>query len=384
MDGSSVPIRVNHPRRLPGWQLPAERIAIGRFGDYKPSLALLPDGELLLVAFHKTGTYGEPDFHERTTFWRSGDGGKTWSDRDDRDDLIGREQFLSRASDGTLFMTSCLLPEDNAYPGGVGRFHGYLHRSKDAGRTWDRTQVMIEGALRRGVPEDRGTASDRTVVELSDGTLLFGVGLYGSDVAYMWRSTDGGGTWERDHPCDIRGYYDNWDAFFSNSFTYCNKAGNLLHWCRVGPPSPMYPMCDGRPVPSGSDQSDRTMWTQSTDQGRTWECLEDFGDYGQIYWRMLKLRDGRLLGTFTQRAVMYPFGLRAAVSHDDGATWDLARDQIVIDGFTPWAALSGGGYGNTVQLDDGTLVTCYSYNPGKEPSIKADASQIEVVRWQLP
>ena len=384
MDRSSLPIRVNHPRRLPGWQLPAERIAIGRFGDYKPSLALLPDGELLLVAFHKTGTYGETDFHEQTTFWRSGDGGKTWSDRDDRDDIIGREQFLTCMPGGTLFMTSHLLPEDNAHPGGAGGYHSYLHRSTDGGKTWDRTQVLLEGALRRDAPEQSGTVTDREVVALPDGTLLLGVALDGSTVAYMWRSTDGGESWERDRPCRIRGYYDNGDAFFSNSFTYCNEAGNLLHWCRVGPPSPMYPMGDGRPAPVGDDQNDRTMWTQSTDQGRTWECVEDFGDYGQMYWRMLKLRDGRLLATFTQRGIVYPFGLRATMSYDDGQTWDFACDQIVIEGLTPWGAPSGGGYGNTVQLDDGTLVTCYGYNPGKEPSIKADASQIEVVRWELP
>jgi hypothetical protein len=42
-----LPIRVNNPKRLP-WQLPADRIAIGP--GYKPSLALLPHGELVMVA----------------------------------------------------------------------------------------------------------------------------------------------------------------------------------------------------------------------------------------------------------------------------------------------------------------------------------------------
>ena len=44
----SAPIRVNNPRRLPEWSIPAERVPIGRPGDNKPSLAVLPDGELAI------------------------------------------------------------------------------------------------------------------------------------------------------------------------------------------------------------------------------------------------------------------------------------------------------------------------------------------------
>jgi hypothetical protein len=48
---TSLPMRVNNPRKLAAWQLPAERIALGE--GYKPSLARLPGGELVLVAlFH--------------------------------------------------------------------------------------------------------------------------------------------------------------------------------------------------------------------------------------------------------------------------------------------------------------------------------------------
>ena len=39
---------------------------------------------------------------------------------------------------------------------------------------------------------------------------------------------------------------------------------------------------------------------------------------------------------------------------------------------------SGGGFGNTIQLDDGTLVSCYSYR-GKD-----GATHVEAVRWRLP
>src|SRR2546425_10353724 len=45
---TSLPIRVNNPRKLGTWQLPAERVVLGE--AYKPSMALLPNGELVLVA----------------------------------------------------------------------------------------------------------------------------------------------------------------------------------------------------------------------------------------------------------------------------------------------------------------------------------------------
>lgn len=373
----SVPIRVNNPRRLPAWQIGAERIPIGRAGDYKPSLVLLPDGGLLMVTFHQTGTQGADDFHEVTTFWRSSDGGATWSDRDDRSDIIGREQFLSSTSDGTLFMSAHILAADSAYDGPKGSYHSYLHRSTTGGETWQRTRVRLEGEERRGVPETNGTTTDRNVVELSDGSLLFGVALDNSNVAYMWRSTDNAESWDRDRPCHILGYYDNADGFFSNSFTYVNDAGILLHFPRVGHPSPMTPMNDGRAVALGDDHCDRMMWTESDDDGLTWSPVVDFADYGQMYPRVLKLHDGRLLMTFTQRGMTYPLGLRASLSYDDGETWDFDYDQIVIEGFTPWGSPSGGGFGNTVQLHDGALVSCYTY-------LGADnTTHVEGVRWSL-
>lgn len=392
MDEKSIPIRVNNPRRLSGWTIGCERIPVGRAGDYKPSLALLPDGTLLMVTFHQTGTQGKDDFHEVTTLWRSSDGGKTWSDRDDRDDVIGREQFLSCTFEGTLFMSSHLLWMDTAHPGGEGRYHSYLHRSTDGGGTWERTQVILEGAMRGDAPEHGGTVTDRNVVELPGGALLFGVALDDSDVAYMWRSDDGGKTWDRNRRCHILGYYDNVDGFFSNSFTYRNDAGRLIHFARVGHPSPMTSMNDKRVVPTGDDNCDRTMVTTSCDDGLTWAPLADFGDYGQMYCRVLKLHDGRLLLTYTQRGVIYPIGLRAMLSLDDGETWDFEYDQIVIEGYTPWGTPSGGGFGNTVQLGDGTLVSCYTFRSlrsraGQAPPLHyrgADGDvHIEVARWTL-
>jgi len=137
-------------------------------------------------------------------------------------------------------------------------------------------------------------------------------------------------------------------------------------------------MNDGRTAPETDDGGDRTLMCESTDNGRTWQNLRDWGNYGVMYPRVLRLRDGRLMATFTQRAIYYPIGLQAIFSYDDGQTWDFDSDRIVIEGKTPWGKPSGGGFGNTIQLDDETMISCYTYM-GKD-----DQFHLEVVRWPLP
>jgi len=367
---TSLPIRVVNPKALPGWTIPAERIAIGP--GYKPCLALLPDGELVMVALFNDRSGGK--FREWTGLWRSSDGGKTWSERVEITDMIGREQYLTCTSDGTLFATCHLLPQDVNNKDGYT--HSYVHRSTDEGRTWERTRIAAEGM--------RLTHSSRNVVEMPDGTLLLGAGISGlpGRTALFLVSKDHGKSWQAGEVVKLGKYqgkeYSNWDAFFSEDFTYLAKSGKLLHWIRCGPPSPMHPMNDGRPVVTGDDSVDRTMWCESTDGGMTWSDVGDFGDYARMYPRALRLADGRLLMTYTQRGVIYPIGLRAQLSYDDGDTWDFEFDQIVIEGKTPWGAAQGGGFGNTLQLADGTLVSCYSYR-GTD-----NGTHIEVVRWRLP
>ena len=126
---------------------------------------------------------------------------------------------------------------------------------------------------------------------------------------------------------------------------------------------------------------------------------------------MLRLHDGRVLLTFTQRCNGlgrmtssgfgvngsnachggnltdgYGTGLRGLLSYDDGASWDFESDYLVIsaqddehnkvmdgdhipDPTAPggpkalWAMGCSCGYGSTVQLSDGSLVTPYAVTP---------------------
>ena len=375
---TDLPIRVDHPRRLGTWTIEAQRLDLGP--GYKPSLALLPGGELVLVSLDATGDREAGTWTEVMPLRRSLDGGRTWTEPEVADDVIGREQWLTCTSAGVLFSSSHLLERDARNEDGT--IHSYLHRSTDGGRTWERTKLLLTGEARCGQPEQKWTHTSRNVVELPDGTLLYGVSLSDSAVAWMWRSTDGGITWDRTRRVAIPDYgerpYDNYDGFFGEDFTYLTLGGDLIHWIRCGPPSPMYPMEDGRAVPAGDDGIDRTLTCRSADGGLTWTSLSDFGDYGMHYVRVLRLADGRLLLTYTQRSTFQPLGLRALVSDDDGGTWDFSADRITIEGRTPWGLNQGGGFGNTLQLENEELLTCYSYRESPEQT------HLELVRWRLP
>ena len=373
---NSLPIRVNNPRKLPGWEIDAERVRVASDAT-KPSLVLLPDSELVMAAsFVRGAPNGKRD--EWTGMWRSRNGGKSWSDRTEAVGLLGREQWLSCASDGTLFATGHLSAEDFKNPDGYT--HSYLHRSSDSGQTWERMRIGPDG-----FPTNAQTMSSRNVVELPYGTLLLGVSANGIEqgrIAYVWSSRDGGSTWDRASPRvsigEYRGQpYDNWDGFFCEDYSFHTQSGRLLHFIRCGPPSPMFPLSDDRVPPVGSGAIDRTLRCESTDLGQTWGEVRDCGDYGMHYPRVTSLQNDWLLMTFTQRSLFYPIGLQAVLSFDDGITWNFDSDRIYIEGKSAWGMPSGGGFGNTVQLLDGTLVSCSTFCGDNQ-------TPLEVVRWQLP
>ena len=67
---ATEPIRVLEPVKLAGDEISAHRVPLGIPNDYKPSLAKMPDGELVLVAFYPE-TRPDGSYHEWTVLWRS-------------------------------------------------------------------------------------------------------------------------------------------------------------------------------------------------------------------------------------------------------------------------------------------------------------------------
>src|SRR5207245_3236299 len=150
-------------------------------------------------------------------------------------------------------------------------------------------------------------------------------------------------------------------------------------WALVRVDSNEFPIKD-RPIKAGTDQSDHFVLYASVDEGRTFDRIRDFGDYGEMYMSLLRLQDKRLLLTFTVRDLHPPLGVRAipGVETGDGFAFDFSKDRLMLDTRTPVGKFQGGGFGPSVQLKDGTLVTSYSYR-GKD-----NKTHLEVVRWKLP
>lgn len=362
-------IVVQDRRDLPFDRIPCERVPLGEADDYKPCIARMPDGELLLTAFHQFPKGGGKVL-EQTLLFRSRDGGRTWSPPE-RLDLLGREPYLTVLKDGTIFLTGHLLANDVRNPHGYTC--GFVHRSTDRGRTWESLRIASEG-----IKPGASNHTSRNVLECADGSLLLGVDYDGGGGPYFtWRSTDAGQTWDRDRPCTIEGFRSVYGFYGGETWLWQARSGRVLALVRVD--SNEMPIAD-RPIRSKDDQSDHFRLYDSDDLGRTFRLRGDLGDYGEMYMSLLRLGEGRLLLTFTVRDLAPPLGVRGLLGDetDDGFRFDFGRDRLMIDTRTPVGRDQGGGFGPTVRLDDGTLVTSYSYRDA------GDRTRLEVVRWNPP
>ncbi len=329
------------------------------------------------MAFHAPSRGGVPE--EYNFLYRSSDGGRTWSRRR-KLDVLGREPYFSVTSDGALFLSTHLLPK--ARGNREGYTQSYLYRSTDRGDSWEAHRIGFEDL--QGMAEPATVVTGRNVLELDSGVLVFAVGGAGGH-EFLWRSEDRGKTWDKSMACEFQGVEQKNLPFpiLGEAFLWQAPSGDLLAVCRITPK--FFPPLPGTEVPRNKiDHYERMVLYRSRDGGRQWR-LEEIGSYyGEMYPALLRLRDGRLLFTFTVRAAVAPatppLGVQAVLGREtpEGFQFDFVNDRIVLDGRTPVGKLSGGGFGPTVQLEDGTLVTSYSY---RSPEGK---THLEVVRWRLP
>ena len=377
-------ITVRHPHTLPADGLPVERIPLGAPGDYKPMAVQRPDGELLLTAFRgheleKKMPSGRAYMHEDVLFFRSADDGRSWSDPDVAADVLPREPYLCPLSDGTLLLTMHLHPRDHRNP--VRHVQSYVYRSVDGGRTW-LARPLVPDEYRPGL----WIHSSRNSLELQDKSVILGISSIKDQPDIIYRSHDQGLTWTHE-PVTVHGKPPEYtDPLWAEAFFWQNRAGRVLALCRIN--QKQWPI-EGKSLPEKVhyDQAERLVVLRSDDYGHSWQVHENMGGYGTMYPSILHLQDGRLLLTYTVRSLDLPLGVRAIVGKEteDGFSFSFDHDIIIIDGKTPEGNLSGGGFGNTLQLNDGTLLTPYSYRNADNPEAAGTQSvQMEIARWQLP
>jgi hypothetical protein len=117
---------------------------------------------------------------------------------------------------------------------------------------------------------------------------------------------------------------------------------------------------------NGFDHFDAEILFESKDKGLTWRPVKAVPLVSVMYPSVLALGESRYLLTFTVREPMdgNHMGVQAIFMHEkkDGEIEIcFDKDRIVIDEKTPDYLQSGGGFGNTIMLSDGTLLTPYSY-----------------------
>ncbi|MBR5366529.1 MAG: exo-alpha-sialidase [Clostridia bacterium] len=333
-----------------------------------PSVAIDEDGVLYAVDSGFRVSHVCP--FGKTCLYRSYDGGRTWSIPmvindtflDDRDagivSLGGKrllvtwfshpaKAYLTHYAEGIRSLgpaAAGMLAEFEKIPEEFAAGGSFIRLSEDGGETWGETIKVPVSA-----PHGPNTLRDGSLLYL--GKAMFTDELPDGALA-AYRSADSGHTWEKLSELAIPDGTkpDN----FHEPHVVELASGRLLGMIRA----------EGAGVPFGF-----TMYeTHSDDGGLTWSPLNCLGVFGSPP-HLLVHSSGAVICTFGYRAV--PFGERALVSHDDGATW---ADEYVLHETEPGDL----GYPATVELPDHSLFTVYYQR------VEGDGfTSIQWTRWSL-
>ena len=378
--GEKVRIEIEDAEALVGRTIMGERVPVGTPGDYKPCVAKLPSGELLITAFFPGAFQAGSEYkvREDILLFRSGDGGRTWSGPANLTmdkGLHGREPYITVLSDGTILVTVHFLSIDVRNKS--GHTMSYVHRSDDGGETW--MSLLVQD---RHLTPDAFVWTTRTILELSDGSLMMGAGSEGRGNNYVWRSHDGGRTWPETYRAEFRGLSDSYaEAVFNEGVWWQARSGkiHLIQRMDIQGAEQFFGEEAKKYLSKGDYCSCLIQW-ETTDGGHTFESPRPMGRIGEMYPSFLRVGGGMVLCTYTVRYGEGGVGVRAVLGEEteDGFRFDFKGDGIMLDTQTAAGVSSGGGFGPTVRLDDGTFVTSYSWRDAEH------VTHMEVLRWRLP
>ncbi|CAN5645008.1 hypothetical protein BH10CHL1_BH10CHL1_46260 [soil metagenome] len=314
-----------------------------------PDIKQLANGELVIVFREalRRRQMTHLDSSSKATLVRSNDNGQSWTATppvtvaEDGPDIGIQDPSIAQLRDGTLISNffKWQVYRDEPYTAeGLGAF---VTMSKDNGYTWDKQHINV------GRPAGVGAWVSTTdaVLELPSGELLIPVyennsleGEQGGHRAFLRKSTDKGQHWQ---DWGLIGYDPFGNHHFEEPTIAYLPSGKLVCILR-------------------EDKRKEQAWqADSWDQGQTWSLPRRLPVWGHPQ-HLLRLQSGNLLMTYGYRRP--PYGVRACLSHDDGATWDLPHELVLrSDG-----EHTDLGYPSSVQLANGQILTVYYFHePGK-------------------
>ena len=422
-DGEVVVVNASRlPRNLQ--VLSRERMPVGLdpgTQPWKPWIVRLADGSLLM-SFRTTTANCSWSCTHGLTLRRSRAAGApgSWGPPQARPDLVyDGEGWMTALSDGvlllgdgsgTLYRSATGQPDDLRHVPTPGAVPGQVGGMNCSGPTWS-WECGSYGA----VEVLRGSAANRSGGWPS--------GVYYFAASTVWHSATSGASWSEYVPAA-----QSWDpgqplargahGFFAQSTVHLQEDGGLVHGTRWETNS----TCDKY---AGSQ-----LWASSS-RGRTWRCTTDaaagfcathtcppgsakmpqgwqhpacsgrqyphFLAAGNHFSGMLRLErqpDKPVLLTWTHRTAGvqddgWGTGVRASLSRDDGGSYDLSHDTIVLaaqdDDWAPckFGSGCGGAWGNTIEMADGTLITVYTLSVGNVAPENPGLQRLGVLRWRL-
>lgn len=334
-----------------------------------PGLSQVPETDTLYATFSKKTTAT----HFETTGSTPGrmestDGGRTWHPVDQLPSTARgpRPGEVFSAADGALIRIGqnwrrYFPPEERPKYEGKYRIEtpgtyqpgwfainsgGYLMRSEDKGKTWQRTDVPELDTW-------SSCSSPWSWLQLHDGRLMraFMVRSGQDDSGDVYVTITADGKTSETHR--VMGDPDEKLRFTEETLAYETSYGAIWLLTRVE---------------GGDDQ----LWQAlSVDDGQTWSSRPS-GIVGHPPSGLVKLSDGRLVLTYGYRHP--PFGIRAVVSTDEGLTWDTTHVITLRNDGAGYDL----GYPQSLQLSDGTIFTVYYFTD--EDGI----THIAGTRWRVP
>lgn len=351
-----------------------------------PSVARLASGELLVVASGFRNEHVDP--FGRTVLLRSTDEGRTWSTPrvindlpiDDRDagivDLGGGRVLVTWFTSDTRAYPIAETYRDLPDPVAVARYEAGFRRLTDATiRRWlgSWTRLSEDDGDSWHLPQPAPVTAPHGPIVLDDAHALLYLGKApagdrGQDIK-AYRSEDRGHTWHwlgtvPLYPGTVAEHYHEPHAVVLPGRGPTGEH-RLLGLIRIQNHGHAFPLSEAG-IPHFS-----MMQTRSDDGGRTWSTAQPLGFHGSPP-HVIRHSSGMLVAVYGHRQP--PFGQRAMISADEGASWDagyVLRDDGPED--------QDLGYPASVELPDASLFTVYYQKqaPGEPCSLLWS-------RWHLP